>query len=235
MQIERVLPLAKRLLTIEVDESHHDLWLWEHAERVMHLTDSIARLPEVGGETADRTALAAAALFHDAGWIVEFEQGRWQRWQLLTRPTNEIQRELGAAMLQEEVEHLLPGATVRLATDAIRHCNDRHTELLEARILAEAEALDEIGVLYVLRQFRLYQGEGHPIEQLLNTWQRQREYQYWDVRLNDGFRYEATRTLARERLESMDAFMGGLRRALRGDDVRQLLNVDGVPLAGDAT
>ena len=223
MQIDRIVPLARQLLVLPVDDTHRDTWLWEHAERVMHLTQLVARLPEFGGEKADLTALAAAALFHDAGWVLEFHQGRFERWQLLTRPTNDLQRELGAAMLQEEAGQLLGGPTARLAGDAIRQCNDRKTKLLEARILAEAEALDEVGVTYVLRQFRLYQAEGRPLQQLAETWQRQKEYRYWEVRLTEGFRCESTRALARRRLEAVDAFMTALARDLRGEDVAELL------------
>jgi len=223
MQIDRVLPLARQLLVLPIGEAHHDLWLWEHSERVMRLTRMVAALPEVNGEAANRTSLAAAALFHDAGWILEYHQGRYQRWQLLTRPTNDIQRELGAAMLLEEAGHLLGGSVARLAAEAIRRCNDRKTEMLEARILAESEALDEVGVLYVLRQFRQYQAEGRPLQQLWDSWQRQGEYHYWEVRLADGFRYETTRALARRRIEAVDAFMKALARDLHGDDLVQRL------------
>lgn len=231
MQIERVILLAKQLLVIPMDETSSDLWLWEHSERVMRLAHFIAGLPEVHGQAADLTALGAAALFHDAGWTLEYHQGRWKRWQLLARPTNDIQRELGAAMLQEEAGTLIPAPTAHLAGDAIRHCNDRTTPLLEARILAEAEALDEIGVMYVLRQFRQYQAEGRLLQQLVNTWQRQKEYHYWELRLNEGFHYESTRTLARRRLEAVDAFMTALARDLLGDDVRHLLQQLGVAVA----
>lgn len=219
MQVERLLPLARQLLALPLGESHRDWWLWEHAERVMHLTQQLADLPETGGAEADRTALAAAALFHDAGWALEVHQGRVAHWQVLTRPTNEIQRELGAAMLLEEAGHLLPATTARLAADAIRQCNDRRTSLREALILAESEALDEVGTTYVLRQFRQYQAEGRPLQQLVDTWRRQREYRYWDVRLAEGFRWETTRRLARARLDAVDAFMTALQRDLRGDDV----------------
>lgn len=221
MQIERIIPVAKQLLALPGGDAHSDLWLWEHSERVMHHAQAIAGLPEVGGGAADLTALVTAALFHDAGWAVEFQQGRLDRWQVLSRPTNEIQRELGAALLQEEIGPLLPGPVVRLAAEAVRQCNNRQTGLLEARILAEAEALDEVGVMYVLRQFRQYQAEGRPLEQLAHSWQRQKEYRYWEVRLNSGFRYEATRAVARRRLAAVDAFMDALRQGLRGDDVRQ--------------
>ena len=223
MQIERLVPVAKQLLTVAIDDATSDLWLWEHAHRVMRLSQMIAAVPEVGGQSADLTALATAALFHDAGWTVEFQQRRWKRWQLLGRPTNDIQRELGAALLLESAGPLLPGPTVRLAADAVRQCNDRGTQLLEARIVAEAEALDEIGTMYLLRQFRQYQAEGRPLQQLVDTWQRQKEYRYWDLRLADGFRYELIRELARRRLQAVDAFMTALQRDLQGGDVRQVL------------
>lgn len=221
MQIERLVPLAKQLLVVAIDETTRDLWLWAHSERVMRLTQLIAAIPEIGGASPDLPALAAAALFHDAGWIVEHQQGKWKRWQLIGRPTNDKQRELGAALLQEEVGPLLPGPTVRLASDAIRQCNNRETELLEARILGEAEALDEVGTVYLLRQFRQYQAEGRPLQQLIDSWQRQKEYRYWDLRLSDGFRWDLTRALARQRLEAVDAFIAALGRDLHGDDVRQ--------------
>lgn len=235
MQIERLIPLARQLLVVEIDEKTNDLWLWEHSERVMRLTRLVAALPELEGHNADLAALSAAALFHDAGWIVEIQQGRWKRWQLLGRPTNDIQRELGAALLQEQAGPLLQAPVARLACDAIRQCNDRDSDLIEARILAEAEALDEVGTMYLLRQFRQYQAEGRPLKQLVETWQRQKEYHYWELRLNDGFRFEMTRALARQRLEAIDAFMTALERDLRGTDVRDVLAEFGSALHPEAT
>jgi HD superfamily phosphodiesterase len=219
MQIERLVPLARQLLTVHVGDTP-DLWLWEHAERVMRLTQQIACIPELRGQTPDLTALAAAALFHDAGWTVEFGQSRIKPWQLLARPTSEIQRELGAALLQERGAHLLAVPSARLACEAIRNCNNRKTTLLEARILAEAEALDEVSTLYVFRQFRQYQAEGRPMEQLVASWQRQKEYHYWELRLGDGFRYDTTRGLARTRLQAVDAFLSALGRDLHSEDLR---------------
>jgi hypothetical protein len=219
MSMEQVIPVARQLLGIEIDDTHRDWWLWEHSERVMHLCEKVAALPEADAGEIDLTALQAAALFHDAGWIIDLQQARYERWQLLTRPTNDIQRELGAGMLAEEIGHLLPTPTVRRAGEIIRKCNDRRTDLVEARILAESEALDEVGATYFIRQYRQYQAEGRPLQQLVDSWDRQREYKYWDVRINDGFRYDTTRRLARERIAAIDAFIGALGVHLRADDL----------------
>lgn len=219
MQLERLITVARQLLTVALPDRAPETWVWEHSERVAALAQKLGAAPEVGDHSLDSLALSAAAFFHDAGWIVEFHQGRWQPWQLLTRPTNEIQRELGAAELQREAGSLLPAAAVSHAVEIIRHCNKRQTKLVEAVILAEAEALDDLSTLYILRQYRQYHGEGRPLRQIAETWQRQKEYGYWELRVQEYLRWETTRRLARQRLASVEQYMAALARDLRGDDV----------------
>jgi hypothetical protein len=216
---ERIIPVAQQLLTIPIDEEHGDLWLWERAERVFGLSQTLVHLPEIASQAIDSVAVGAAALFHCAAWVAQVEQGRLTRWQVLARPTSDIQRELSAAILQERAGHLLPPKTARLAADAIRHCNDRGATLIEAQVLAEAESLDDLSALYVLRQFRQYQAESRPLKQLVATWQRQQEYRYWDLRVTNGLRFETTRRLARARLAAVDGFMQALACDLDGADL----------------
>jgi HD superfamily phosphodiesterase len=221
-QLERIVALAKQILTVPGENGRNDLWLWEHSERVLRLAGVLASLPEVGEQRPDPLALATAALFHDAGWAVQARQGRIDRWQLLCRPTNEVQRELGAGLMQEQIAHLVPANTLRVAAEAIRRCNHRDTEQPEARVLADADNLDDIGVLNVLRQFRQYQIEGRSLDQLLSSWARQREYRYWDARLNDGFHFQATRELARARLSAVEELMSALSRDHGGLDAQSI-------------
>jgi len=223
MQTERLVALARQHLVVAVDESTNDLWLWEHGERVLSTARMLAEAPDTTSGPVDAEALTAAALFHDAGWIVEYQQGKWKRWQLLSRPTNDIQRELGAALLQEEAGSIVSPQSMRTACEAIRLCNDRETEQPEACLIAEAEALDDVAAVYLLRQFRQYRAEGRPLLQLVESWQRQKEYHFWDLRLNDGFRWDFTRKLARERLAAVDAYLVALGTQLQGDDLAVLL------------
>jgi hypothetical protein len=232
-QLERIIPIAKQVLILQVDDEQRDLWLWERAERVARLTQLVGRMPEVADQSVDHLALAVAGLFHCAGWATQFQQGTVDRWHVLTRPTSDIQRELGAALVQEHVAAQLPPKTLRLACEAIRQCNDRSTDLLEAQLLAEAENLDEVGVVYVLRQFRQYQSEGRPLTQLFASWERQKEYRYWEVRVNDGFRFETTQRLARRRLEAVEHFMQALARDTGGLDLAQTLVEAGNPVPED--
>ncbi|TWT45336.1 HD domain protein [Phycisphaerae bacterium RAS1] len=218
MTPDRVLSAARDLLTV-AGQGFKDPFLYEHSLRVMRLAQRLAVLPEYQGRLGDPAALELAALFHDAGWALQFGQGRVDRWQLLNRPTSDVQRELGAVVMLERVGDLVPSRTARLAAEAIRQCNDRGATLAEARVLADAESLDEIGLMYLLRQFRFYQADGRSIEQLLTTWQRQREYRYWDARLQDGFRSDAAREIARRRVTEVESFIAALSREHGGEDV----------------
>jgi HD superfamily phosphodiesterase len=226
--LERAAAKARELLILRDSQNRADLWLWEHSHRVMQLAWMLAKLPELAQSPPHQDAVALAGLFHDAGWAVQARQQQLGHWQVLGRPTNDIQRELGAALLEEHARELFDGDTISLAAEAIRQCNDRYTTLIESQVLADAENLDEIGVMCLLRQFRQYQAEGRPLAQLLASWNRQREYHYWEARINDGLRFTATRELARERLNAVSLFMQALARDLDGADVLEFLETVGV-------
>ncbi len=223
-----VLTRARDTLIVREGSAPPDLWLWEHSVRVMHLAQMMTMLPELGAERPDPAAVAVAALFHDAGWAVQLRQGRVPRWQLLNRPTNDLQRELGAGELRRQLLGVLSRETVDTAAEAIRQCNDRYTTMTEAQIVAEAENLDEIGLTYVLRQFRQYQSEGRPLDQLMVNWSRQLEYHYWEARINDCLRFESVRALARRRLHGVEQFMTSLASDGEGGDLRRHLRESGV-------
>lgn len=227
MDLERLSALARALLIIQEPDGRSDPWVWEHSERIERLTRWIARQRDLASRTIDHDALAAAALFHDAGWVVQFRQGQLSRLQLLGRPTSDIQRELGAAFLTEHAGHLIAGASLDRARSAIRQCNDRGTTSIEGRILADAENLDDVGAIQILKQARHYACEGRAVEQMLGVWARQHEYQYWDTRLKDFFHHESVRELARARLAAADRFMSALLAEHRGEDVRRIAEAAG--------
>lgn len=228
---QALLNAAKDLLVLNVGSSRPDLWMWERAERVANLAQMFAMFPEVrgiGDDPPDLTAVAAAGLFADAGWAIQVRQGEVDSWQVMARPTNEIQRELGVSALNERARAHISDESLEIATHTIRECNERYTRLPEARALSEAENLDEIGIMYVLRQFRQHQSEGRPLEQLVLNWSRQVEYRYWEARINDCLRWEFSRHLARERLKSVEQFMLALARDRDASDLRTALQNAGI-------
>lgn len=206
-------PIARRLLTLKVN-GVEDPWLWEHSQRVATLAQDLRRLPDYGNAPVEPDALRIAGWFANAGWISQVDEGTVAPLAVLGRPTSGVQRELGAALLQEHAGQHLSDPHVRTAIEAIRECNDRSTTLPAAQILSDAENLAAIGVIEVLREFRQSQAEGRSVHQLVQKWQRQREYHYWEARINDSFRGEGVRALARTRLAGVEEFMVVLAREL---------------------
>ena len=226
-----VVDAATQLLILPGVHQGKDLWLWEHAQRVVQLARMLALLPEareIGADQPNQDIVSLAALFADAGWAVQVRRGEINHWQVLSRPTNDLQRELGVGALQERAAAHVSSELIEVAARAIRECNDRYTKLPEARVLSEAENLDEIGIMYVLRQFRQFQIEGQPLDQLVVNWGRHLEYRYWDARVNDCLRWETTRHIARERLRAVEQFMDSLTRDRGATDLLRALQNAGV-------
>lgn len=226
-----VVDAAAQLLILPGERQTRDLWLWEHTQRVMQLARLLALLPEareIGGDQPNQEVVSLAALFADAGWAVQVRRGEINHWGILNRPTNDIQREVGVGILLETAGAHIASETVEVAARAIRECNDRYTKLPEARVLSEAENLDEIGIMYVLRQFRQSMAEGQPLDQIVVSWGRYLEYRYWDARINDCLRWETSRHIARERLRAVEQFMESFTRDRGAFDLQRALENMGV-------
>lgn len=214
--VEAVLPAVRELLILPNGRPTGDPWLLDHTFRVVQLTRLLGDVPELAGERPDPTAAALAALYHDLGWALQVRAGQLSAEQVLTRPTSDVQRDLASNYLLEHGVVSLPRATVELAAEAIRQCNNRGSAMPEAQALADAENLDDIGLMHILRQFRQCQFEGRPLATLLAHWQRLAEYRYWEARIQDSLRFETSRRVARERLRDAELVMAALAREAAG-------------------
>ena len=218
MHNERLYELAKAELLFRHSDGVIDYRLWEHTERVVALTHKLAGQRKLPANSYDADALLAAALFHVAGWAEQLRAAQISRLQLLVKPTNDVQRELGATILQEKASAIVPARSLRLAADAIRQAPLRSSDLVEAQLLNDADTLAEFGVLDIVRQLRAQQADGRPLEQVIETWKRQREYDYWDSRIRTGLRHDSARRIAEARLKAVDAMMTALQSEAGGTD-----------------
>ncbi len=203
---------ARADLCILPDGKPIDCVIWEHSERVAGLTQIIAAVPELANHVIDRLALTAAALYHDAGWLLQLAAGQVRERDLLLRRTTDRQRDLAADWLQQRLEGLLPAGTVQQAARIVRTCNQRSPAILEARILAEAENLDQVGPQAIFLMVRRQMAEGRTLSDMVAAWRRQEQYEFWPAWIKECFRFPSTRIIAEHRCQAMSRFMADLEQ-----------------------
>ena len=210
---------AKQDLLLHLKGGKEDTFLWEHAVRVIGLAERIAKHPEVANRPINTLALTSAAYYHDMGWSLEYRRGAVQAWQVRSRATSDVQREKAAIWLEQRLADVLDKNSLTLAAETIRQCNRRNASIPEAQILAEAENLDEIGPIVLWQQARQSAGDGRGIVAAIETWKRQDEYRFWEAKIKEGFRFNFTRRLARQRLKIMAKCFDALAGHVKGHDL----------------
>lgn len=216
------LKRAQDYLILRDESGCQDPLIWEHVRRVAHCALALTHLPQLRTHTMDPAALELAALFHDAGWVHQYRQGQCPRLAVLSRPTSDLQRELSVSVMSEVVRGLEPPGVLERAARILRACNAPQPAETEAILLVEADRLDEIGPLALLRQWRRFVAQGKGITDVIKTWGQQQEYRFWEARLSE-FQFEVTRELARQRLVVLEPMMQALARHHRGEDITQAL------------
>ena len=124
-----------------------------------------------------------------------------------------------AELAADHLKKILSPDDLDLLTRILREHRKRHTELPEARLLADALCLEEFGLIGLWHQMRTFHAQNKAPEQLLKLWKAQHDYGYWDTRLRDGFHYPATRAVARKRLECMDGLFERLSAENLAEDL----------------
>jgi HD superfamily phosphodiesterase len=211
MQFDTIFNRARADLVLRTERGEEDVFLWEHSVRVARNAELIASFTGDNPDTPDLRALVAAALYHDAGWIARVRTGAASRADILLRPLEVGDREYAAEFMQQSLAPILRPETMAKAVVAVREHPQRDSASIEAKTLAEAEALEEFGFHALWIAIRRGVSEGKGLQSTLETWRRRREYHFWDARLNDSFRIAAVRDVAEKRLQALERFMNDLR------------------------
>jgi hypothetical protein len=185
--------------------------LFEHGQRVANNTAQIIRVAQSADAAAmDMDVLCAASYYYASAWAVQHEEGTVQRNEVLTKPLSDVQLELSSTRAALALREVLNPKRIELVCQVIRESGKRKTTHFAAHILTEAVNLDQIGPLSIWHTIRKLSDEGRGIEAALTVWERQREYNFWNARINDAFRYDFVKELARQRLNELDSFMQAL-------------------------
>lgn len=220
-ETDAIRECARADLVVMTDQGDPDVFLWEHSVRVAHSAELIAKLPEVSPKGVDETALIAAALYHDAGWVVGCREGRVDRRDILLSPLPDSCWGQAASLLEARLAPILQPGSLRRAAIAVREMGKRNQESIEGRILVEANNLDEFGMTALWSSIRRGLIEGKGVQAVIDTWRRKKEYQFWSARVKDSFRFPTVRKHAERRLKRLERFMRELEEQQQGLDLFQ--------------
>ncbi|HUO09627.1 MAG TPA: hypothetical protein VM008_15060 [Phycisphaerae bacterium] len=121
----------------------------------------------------------------------------------------------------DQLKDLLGGGGAELDTvlTIMKEHRKRETTMPEAKVLADALAMEEFGLVGLWNQTRQFHAAGKTLEQLLKLWKAQHDYGYWESRLRDGFHYDVSRRAAQDRLGQMRGIYERLQREHLSEDV----------------
>jgi hypothetical protein len=179
-------------------------------DRAMRVIRCMERLAPMAGERMERLDLAKVAALY-AG-VAQNVAGPG-------RAADDEAYGDAAELASDQLKELLPANDLDIMLRILQEHRQRDTKMPEAKLLADALAMEEFGLIGLWNQNRQFHASGKTLEQLLKLWKAQHDYGYWESRLRDGFHYETARRAARERLSQMHGIYERLQRENICEDV----------------
>jgi len=218
-EIEPIVEIARGALVGRSPLGREDTFLFDHSMRVMRVAERLGNCREVRSWRLDRFALAVASLFHQAATMRLEEERRASTVYAAALMSAEDIKEYSAELAGDRLSGRLPARQLESVQEIIRHAHDATTDVPEAKLLSDADSLDDMGALGVWRDLRRSILDGRGVEDAVRTWQRREEYGYWGARLREALRLETSRRLAAGRLGAARAFMAQLGRERDASDL----------------
>jgi hypothetical protein len=199
--------VARSLLTKVPGQTEPARYAQDRALRVVRCVERIA--PQAG-ERCERLDLAKVAALY-AG-VAQNIAGPG-------RGPDDEAYDSATELAADQLKDLLPPEDIELVGKILHEQRKRDTRRPEAKILADALALEEFGLIGLWNQSRQFHNSGKTLEQLVKLWKAQHDYNYWESRLRDGFHYEVSRQAAKQRLTQMNGLYERLQREHLADDI----------------
>jgi HD superfamily phosphodiesterase len=205
-ELEPLIDEAREVLVTTSPLGREDRFLFDHSLRVMHVAERLSHCREVKGWRIDRFALQVAALFHQAATVRLDEERRTSTVYAAATMSAEDIKEYSAELVGDRLGGRVESRQLSRIQEIIRRAHDASIELAEAKLLSDADSLDDIGALGVWRDMRRNILEGRAVDDTVRAWQRREEYGYWEARLREAFNLETSRRLAERRLAAARRF-----------------------------
>jgi hypothetical protein len=224
-EIEIVKQIAQQALVTTALTGEKDNWLWDRAQRVLRNVEHICRLPELIQKNlpVDKFCLTASACFTEAGFIRFSDKENTSSRFTLAEVTADDLKKLSTRIVTEKLGGTLSASRIDKINKIIIESGNRFTTMTEAMILSDAENLDDMGAVGIFNEFRKYTLHGKSVADILQTWKRKLDYQYFQARLKEGFRFDPVKKLAQRRYKAVESFMTQLHMESTAEDLEEII------------
>ena len=222
-KLDVIRELAKPAVTVRAAAGSIDCSLWDRAQRLVRTVEYICGLPELARSSMqiDRFCLMAATYFNEAGlarYLSSNEDGGAFG---PNEGNGEEMLELSTEVVEEVLADTVERAKIEKINRIIVESGSRSAGMMEAMILSDARNLEDMGAAGVLNEYRRFICCGRGIRDVVQSWRKKKDYRYWQARLKEGFRFEAVRVLAEQRLSAVEQFMKQLEVEAEAEDLKE--------------
>jgi hypothetical protein len=204
---EEIIGAARGLLVGPSPLGREDMHLLDHALRTLRIADVILEFDDVRELRIDRLCLDASIMFHEAARVrLDRERRESPVYAAATMSSDEICG-YSAELASDALGGIFSAKQIDHTQNIIRQHQSRTTTLPEAMVLSDASNLDDLGAIGLWRELRRFAMEGRSVSDVLTSWQRKLDYGYYNARIDETFRFEASRQWARSRQERLKTFM----------------------------
>lgn len=224
--LDIVRDTAQQALTIAaISTDNLDTSLWDRGQRLVRNVEYICQISELtaAGVQIDRFCLLCAAYFNYAGMARVREAKN-----IGAKPVNsgvdtagllEFSCQVVTEQLTEHIEKVKIEKINKIITESVGY----FTKMTEAMILSDARNLDDMGTTGVFNELKYLAIEGKNVSDVLASWQKKIDYQYWQARLKESFRFESVRKIAEQRFSTVETFMNQLKIENNAEDLSKLV------------
>jgi HD superfamily phosphodiesterase len=222
LNFQKYLTIIDRLFQYSYEKAGGYQYRSEHTRRVFRYCQRLA--PAIGKERRiDTKALLLAAIFHDAGKHMFIEKNGHLDGSHATDKKRGIKHEkLSADYLKQflrtnrDIDPALVQKSYRIIMDSI----SKKPKTVEAKILQDADVLDEFGLINVWRMSTYGAFHNVSLEQTLSYWHTELKKQMLAKARRMWF--PASKKTAVQRIKANDLFFSNLEKEREGADIKLL-------------
>ena len=223
-QEKLITDIAQQVLTAPADGAKSNSWLWDRAKRLLRIVSIICDLPEltVPDLPIDRLALNGAVYFCHAA-LAESEGSKNRKTKDSPEPNRLDSTKISARIAAEKLHGQLSEQKINKISGIILESGNKLTNLNEAKILSDAQNLDDMGIVGIFSLLRNSSLRGKGPLDVLRSWKKKIDYGYFQARLNESFHFESVKGIAEKRFEHTETFMSRLQDECSAKDILETI------------